>query len=66
MHVEIDKRLCDRMQGLTTLTMKPEHVEYFVDFFLEVGIAAVSLTLRDNPGLTFGDLVMLRYGINQH
>ncbi len=66
MQVEIDKRLCDRMQALTTLPMKPEHVEYFADFFLEIGIASVSVALRQNPGLSFGDLVMLRYRIYHH
>jgi len=66
MQIEIDKRLCEQMQTLTTLPMKPEHVEYFAEFFLEFGIASVSVALRQNPGLSFGDLVMLRYRIEHH
>jgi hypothetical protein len=66
MQIEIDERLCERMQGFTTLPVTPESAEYFTEFFLEIGLAVVKDALHRNPGMTFGDLVMIRYRIDQH
>ncbi|TCS71479.1 hypothetical protein EDC61_10924 [Sulfuritortus calidifontis] len=66
MKIKIDEERVEQMQTLTTIPMLPEHVEYFADFLMEVGFATVNEAMRRHPGLTFGDLVMIRFRINHH
>lgn len=66
MQIEIDEHLCKKVQTLTTIRLKPDDYTYFVEFLTELGLASVRIALRDNPDMTFGDLIMLRYRINHH
>ncbi|MDD4880604.1 MAG: hypothetical protein PHX10_03425 [Gallionellaceae bacterium] len=59
MQVEIDEQLCERMQSLTTIRLKARDYDYFVDFILQVGLAAVNQILSENPDMTIGDLAMM-------
>lgn len=66
MKLEIGEDVAAQVQSLTDLRLKDRDYNYFADWLLMVGIAAVKSALEAHPELTLGDLVMMQYRNNDY
>lgn len=61
MQIEIDEKVAQQVQSLTTIKLKGRDYDFFADWLLAVGVGTVKAALQAHPELTLGDLVMMQY-----